>query len=131
MLLERFAGRVHVLIPNESQMAVIKGAVLFGHNPDEIKSRVSPRTYGCRFLQSFNPNIHNPSKRVVYEGIAKCKDLFKVFVEKDEEVLVGDTRTFEFTAVDSDQDGADFHFMCIDRKPKKVICLIISSQSNE
>ena len=51
-----FEGRkIKVLIPVDAQLAIIKGAVLFGHNPDTIKERIVQRYYGCSMRVPFDP----------------------------------------------------------------------------
>jgi hypothetical protein len=50
---------VCVLIPAEAQTAIIKGAVYFGKNPNEIYSRMCRKTYGQSWNERFNPQKHN------------------------------------------------------------------------
>jgi hypothetical protein len=37
-----------VICPSDAVAAVLKGAVMYGHNPELISERICPRTYGIR-----------------------------------------------------------------------------------
>ena len=119
-VMDRFAGRLDVLIPNESQMSVIRGAVKFGHEPLRIKSRIARRTYGCDYSETFESGKHNPAKLKVVDGVPNCTDLLKVFLKKGEEVQVGTKKTLSFVPGSSDQTAMGFNFYCLDDRPKDV-----------
>ena len=86
-----------VLIPSEAQLAIIKGAVLFGHRPEEITERVLAKTYGCAVDDVFDETKHDPSRkfRKVTGGVY-CKNVFKRIIEKGESVSVGSEVKREF-----------------------------------
>ena len=117
---EHFAGRVTVLTPSEAQMSVIKGAVLFGHNPDEIRSRVARKTYGVATNVDFDARKHSEEHLRVIEGVRKCSNIFRTFIHKDEEVEVGFERNLTFTPVSRNQTSMRFNFYCADFRPKPV-----------
>lgn len=117
---DRFGSQVGVLVPSEAQMSVIKGAVLFGHSPDEIKTRVARKTYGYQHLSNFEEGKHDPSKKETHDGIEKCTDLFGVFIEKGVEVDNGMKIHRTFTPVRADMDSADLMFYRLDGKPNPV-----------
>ena len=107
---------VKVLVPTEAQMAVIKGAVLYGHKPSEIQSRISRLTYGCMIVEPFDPQKHDESKKVG----PYCKDIFHVFVEKDEEVQLDQEKTYTFYPTNPFSTEVEMNLFSIDRKPNKV-----------
>lgn len=117
---DNFGGKIDILVPSEAQMSVIKGAVLFGHNPDEIKIRVAARTYGYSHLTGFQEGKHDPKKKEIHDGIAKCSDLFGVFVKEGDDVPNGYSCHRTFTPVRADLDGADICFYSMDGKPKDI-----------
>jgi len=78
-----------IIIPPDAGLAVLKGAVMFGHDPLIIKSRVAKCSYGISIYGDFDPTIHPPSKKVIHKGVTKCKDIFAPHVKKGEELLVG------------------------------------------
>ena len=85
---ERFADK-RVIIPEEAGLAVVKGAVLFGHNPRAIISRMTKFTYGVKSNRDFEPDDHQ-SKKFVMHGREKCKDTFSKHVQINTSVPVGE-----------------------------------------
>ena len=81
-----------VLVPSEAQLAVIKGAVLFGHYPSEIKERVASRTYGCGVKVPFSRFKHDKHRKVRDpDGRDRCDNVFDVLVAKGASVAMGNT----------------------------------------
>jgi hypothetical protein len=68
--------RVKLIIPEEAGLAVLKGAVLFGHNPKMITARVCKYSYGIRAFKHFEPGLDPPEKREVQGDLVLCKDYF-------------------------------------------------------
>jgi hypothetical protein len=68
--------RVKLIIPGEAGLAVLKGAVLFGHNPKMITARVCKYTYGIRAFKHFESGLDPPEKREVQGDLVLCKDYF-------------------------------------------------------
>jgi hypothetical protein len=60
-----YCGRSIFDVPEDAELAVLKGAVLFGHKPDYIVARIVRHTYGVRIREDFNPDIHEPGRCVV------------------------------------------------------------------
>lgn len=81
------------IIPNDAGLAVLKGAVIFGHHPTAIASRVSKCTYGMGICKPFKRGKHPETKLLVVDGEANVKDIFDKHVEMGQEVEVG--KTFE------------------------------------
>lgn len=65
-----------VIIPQEAGLAVLKGAVIFGHQPATIAARISKYTYGISVMTKFDRSKHPMSKMKKVEGKEKCKDVF-------------------------------------------------------
>ncbi|KAK3588040.1 hypothetical protein CHS0354_012086 [Potamilus streckersoni] len=80
-----------VIIPSEARLAVVKGAVMYGHNPSVIISRSLPYTYGVSVAVGFDDSKHPRSKRVFKDGFYKCEDNFKVFIRAGDTVIPGKT----------------------------------------
>jgi molecular chaperone DnaK (HSP70) len=51
-----------VIVPEDAELSVLKGAVLFGHKPDYIVARIARYTYGVDTRRDFNPDIDEPSR---------------------------------------------------------------------
>ncbi|XP_053399071.1 heat shock 70 kDa protein 12A-like [Mercenaria mercenaria] len=79
-----------VIIPEDAGLAVLKGAVIFGHNPRAIISRVSKFTYGIDVYQPFDSTVHPASKKVILDGKEKCDGCFDKHVTEGQEVYVGE-----------------------------------------
>jgi hypothetical protein len=78
-----------VLVPEDAELAVLKGAVLFGHKPDYIVARIARYTYGVECQEDFNPDIHEPSRCVVINGKKKCCNIFKLYIKAESVVKLG------------------------------------------
>lgn len=78
-----------IIVPAEAGLAVLKGAVIFGHTPTAIASRVSRFTYGVHINKTFVEGKHPEQKRVLIDGEYQCKDCFDKHVEVGQEVQAG------------------------------------------
>ena len=47
-----------VIVPQDAGLAVLKGAVLYGHQPKTISARVCKYTYGVEIMKIFDNAIH-------------------------------------------------------------------------
>ena len=90
LALEHEATSVFCIIPIETGLAMLKGAVMFGHYPSVIMSRVSRYTYGGEVINEFEPGLH-PHEYKIYDTYVnkyKCKHIFEAFVQSDEHIPV-------------------------------------------
>lgn len=67
-------------------------------------------TYGFDAWHDFDPEIHDPQKKVVVEGRKNCKGIFDVIVKENEVVKVGETKRVIRFPVYSDQKSVEFDF---------------------
>ncbi|KAK3108409.1 hypothetical protein FSP39_007406 [Pinctada imbricata] len=80
-----------VIVPTEAEVAVLKGAVLFGHNPDIFCERISRYTYGVRCEGQFIEEIHPQEfKYVDRKGIEWCHNLFDIHVKAGDIIRIGE-----------------------------------------
>ena len=126
MLMEKckieFGHKANILTPHEAQLAIVKGAVLFGHNPLPISSRFARFTYGICNWMRFKAGVHDPKKKVVDdEGEEMCKDCFSVFITKDEEVKTSEQRIFYYAPACKGQTSVDFTLYKVGRSKVKYI----------
>lgn len=89
-----FPGKT-VVSPGDAGLAVLKGAVLFGHQPDTIKSRVMKYSYGVEVNEVFDPDIHPDIYKFWQARKSRwmCRNCFDPFVNAGDEVEVGSTVT--------------------------------------
>ncbi|XP_031433644.1 heat shock 70 kDa protein 12A-like [Clupea harengus] len=108
----QFGRQCRILCPVDAQLAVAKGAVLFGVNPKIVASRVSALTYGTDIAPPFDPKKHKVQKRRVNKtnDYVYCDDVFRRFVQKGQSVVCDQTVEFTFTPVDSNQTNMSFQF---------------------
>ncbi|CAH1263359.1 HSPA12A [Branchiostoma lanceolatum] len=108
---DKFQNDYRILVPAEPDMAIVKGAVMFGKTPKIIQRRISARTYGVRVNMNFIQGLHPPSKKFYTStGIPKCRSIFSTLLRIDEEVRLGESKTFTFYPVEPDQSRVSFTF---------------------
>ncbi|KAL4230349.1 Heat shock 70 kDa protein 12A [Mactra antiquata] len=95
--------RGKVIIPAESGLTVLKGAVIFGHRPIAITSRKSKYTYGINISPPFDPTIHPEDHRVSVGGMDRCRDVFKKYILEGETVRVGEAKSGKHVTLKSNQ----------------------------
>ena len=102
--------KVKVLIPSEAQLAIIQGAVLFGHNPLQVHSRIARFTYGRAVTKHFKDGVHEPSKKTHKKGKDYAIHCFEVFIKKGEEINTGTMRHFTSLPFYKDQTATSITF---------------------
>ncbi|WAR31116.1 HS12B-like protein [Mya arenaria] len=92
---ERFRealGDKHIIIPSEPGLAVLKGAVKFGHNPAVVASRIMDYTYGVRGDLAFDPKKHKEEYKIVNKnGRVMAKNCFVKFCSINQEIVYDET----------------------------------------
>lgn len=89
---ERFDG-IKIIIPEEAGLAVLKGAVIYGHNPTAIAERICKYTYGRMggHISSSKKCNHPPCPRERDKnGNMRCMNLFKIHARIDQSVKLGE-----------------------------------------
>lgn len=99
-----------VVVPEDAGLAVLKGAVLFGHKPLNIVSRVVRYTYGIENIKPFNPEVHDRGRRTLMDGEEVCRHLFRVYIQIGAAVELGEHISFERKTAYEFQSRATFHF---------------------
>ena len=90
----KYKPRYSIYNPHDADLAVLKGAVLFGLNPKIVISRVSRFTYGIRVFKEFESGRHDEGKLVERNGKDMCKDCFSRKFTINEHVTVGSVTEF-------------------------------------
>ena len=111
-----------LIVPAEAGLAVLKGAVLFGHDPLTITSRVAKCSYGIRVFRDFVDGEHPREKREVLGTRIKCKDVFASHVKIGQELNVGEPQVSQrYTPLDADQLSLVFDIYTSTRKDPKFV----------
>ncbi|KAK3595737.1 hypothetical protein CHS0354_025362 [Potamilus streckersoni] len=87
---KKFQGKKFCVATNPFY-SVLRGAVLFGHQPNILKSRISRYTFGVDTNEPFHLNQHRADKRwIADDGTVYAKDIFSSHVTIGQVVAVGD-----------------------------------------
>ena len=81
--------QTRLIIPQDAGLAVLKGAVLYGHKPESVISRMSKYTYGIEAYKTFEPGIDKQEKRTELHGYVLCKNHFSKHAEINKEYMPG------------------------------------------
>ena len=80
-----------IVTPQNASSAILRGAVIFGHNPVAISHRVLKKTYGIDKTEPFIEGKHPDNRKKEYEGKITCIDIFEKLTEKGKTLAVGET----------------------------------------
>ncbi|XP_063413658.1 heat shock 70 kDa protein 12A-like [Mytilus trossulus] len=83
---------LRVINPDDCSMAVLKGAVLYGHDQKAISSRISKCSYGIGTHVNFHEGIHPETKKRIVNGIEICDDIFDMHMRLGERVEISQPR---------------------------------------
>ncbi|CAC5393122.1 unnamed protein product [Mytilus coruscus] len=95
---------IKVIVPDDAEMAVSKGAVLYGHRRKFIISRIMQYTYGRLMQPLFDEEKHNPKKRQTIDGYDRCQDCFDILVHKGSSVAVREKIRREYKTFSKEQN---------------------------
>lgn len=97
--------KMQIIIPEEAGLAVLKGAVIFGHQPDSISSRVIRYTYGVRITPEFDDSKHRNDKKFMMNDVPHCADVFSPFLKAGTEVPANHKVVDAYTTTKPFQDS--------------------------
>ena len=92
------------LRPNPPEIAVVKGAVLFGLNPDKIKIRIFPYTLGINCDDYWDENIHGEKVTKYinpFDNKYLCLNSFHTFIKMGEAIPKNHSITHNFFMLNS------------------------------
>ncbi|XP_052764771.1 heat shock 70 kDa protein 12A-like [Mya arenaria] len=108
------------IVPNDPDLAVLKGAVIFGHKPELINQRVSKYTYGVEVMRPFIDNVHKEDYKVVCDdGIDRCNNCFDKHITAGQYLIFGEAQVEKFyTTTTPSQSNLPFPiFYTLDPNP--------------
>ncbi|XP_052793875.1 heat shock 70 kDa protein 12A-like [Mya arenaria] len=95
-IIKEFLPNKKIIIPADAGLAVLKGAVIFGHDPSVIQVRRCRYTYGVRSSKPFKEGVHPESKKFIDDdGDVLCSDMFDKHVETGQPVEYGKSQVAE------------------------------------
>lgn len=94
---ESFSDTLRVIIPHDMSLCILKGAVMYGLDPNRVNLRQSVVTYGVACLHKYDPSIHPLSKKVIKDGVEWCTGVFDTYVSCGQPIPQGYsiTRTYK------------------------------------
>ncbi|KAK3590671.1 hypothetical protein CHS0354_026199 [Potamilus streckersoni] len=113
--------REKIIIPEEGGLVILKGAVISGHVPKSITTRIARFTYGIAKTPKFDPDIHPIEKRKIYDGIARCRDVFNKFVEIGEVLETGHTISRTGIPLEVEQRKVHYHLYTSTEKSPRFV----------
>jgi hypothetical protein len=84
-----------VVVPNDADLAVLKGAVIYRHWPEVIYSRRAPFSLGARFSRMWLDGDDIRNQFTTKSGQKMCGDCFSKFVTKNQEFDTTDKAVLE------------------------------------
>lgn len=107
---ERFPG-MKIIVPFEAGLAVLKGAVIFGHSPKAISERVCKKTYGANSTHKFSEKCSHKvgTRKLDKNSEMRCYDIFEIHVRSGQTVKLGEEQKEVLShPVYEDQDRIEF-----------------------
>jgi hypothetical protein len=103
-----------IVVPSDAGLAVLKGAVIYGHDPTVISQRVCRNTYGNGGAHNYSTNCEHPPSRKSFEnGIEHCNDIFYVHVRAGDIIKLGkECKTQQFSPIEPLQKSIIFDIYC-------------------
>lgn len=77
------------IIPDAAGLAVLRGAVYFGHLPNAISRRVARYTYGIQICPPFKSGEHPEDKKIAVDRLERCKNVFFPLVRRGDQIKPG------------------------------------------
>ena len=113
-----FSTTAHIISPHSAGLAIIKGAVTFGHNPKAIVERIARKTYGQSICLPFDYEKHDLKKQFWHEEEETnyCKQIFEVLMEKGQTVKCEDVKSFYLAPLYSTSKSVQTRILSSDRK---------------
>lgn len=110
-----------IVVPKQPSLAILRGAVLYGFEPDTITSRVMQYTYGIAMQRPFIPGVDPDSKKnSLVNGLVD--NVFDKHTERGQTVKAGEfLKEHEYRPVRQDQVAVHFEFYATQNKNPKYV----------
>ena len=119
---EKFGSKIDVSVPGAPEMAVLKGAVLFGHDPGFFKERICRYTIGTDCMMPFEAGKDFEELAWVGEnGVKYCRKRFAVHATIEQSVSHDEFITVQTYEVQPHQRTVSFGIYCSESKSPRYI----------
>ncbi|XP_060603557.1 heat shock 70 kDa protein 12B-like [Ruditapes philippinarum] len=109
---------IEIVIPVGASSVVLRGALIYGHNPSSISERILKYTYGTNYTPLFIEGVHPENKRYKdTDNRNRCRDVFNKLVTTGQTVKMGETQVKEiYSTVSSEQRFMPFKLIASERE---------------
>ena len=110
-----------VIRPESASLSVVKGAVLYGINPNVIVARCAKYTYGTEETPDFDPSIHPTSRLIIRDGKEFCDGVFSLLINKGKPARLGHKYEKRFHPIAANQTDIFFPLYRSDKVDPKFV----------
>lgn len=103
-LKRHFGNTKRLVFPDEAGLAVLKGAVFFGHCKDLVSRRVAKYTYGFQIEPKFDKSKYSLDRKIVVNGEERCRGVFLKIIDKGDLIHPGMKRSQILTRLMLDEN---------------------------
>lgn len=93
--IKREFSSMEIIKVSEQDLAVVKGAVMMGYEPDNMIERRARYTYGFAISRPFKENVDPKNFGFIRDGKLLCRDYFHKVISKNQLIRAGDRFTIE------------------------------------
>ncbi|XP_063416315.1 heat shock 70 kDa protein 12A-like [Mytilus trossulus] len=115
--------KLTIIVPKDPGLAVLKGAVLYGFEPQAITERVSQYTYGVAMQKPYDPDLYDESKISAIHGHGGKRmvdDVFDKHIEIGKACKIGEfEQEHDYYPLVNEQKNAHFEFYASELKSPK------------
>lgn len=108
------------VIPDEAELVVLKGAVLYGNNPNVVSERLNKFTYGTETHRFFLDG-DDEKKKIIIGGMPYCMSVFNKLAEKGQPFKIGDVVKTEIYPLKADMTKMSVKFYQSSEKDPKYV----------
>ncbi|XP_048762081.2 heat shock 70 kDa protein 12A-like [Ostrea edulis] len=119
--IRKYAKDIPVFVPFDSSVAILNGAVLYGHDNNVIKARICKYSYGIQTMRPFEEG-DDKSKKVQQEGKVWCKHCFRALYHAGDMIKLGDVNSYELEEYFNEEGRKNKQF-------KPIRCILFRSES--
>lgn len=113
--------RTRLVFPCEASLAVLKGAVYFGHCKDMISRRVARFTYGFQIWPKFDKSKYSPDRKKMVNGEERCRDVFLKIVTKGDPITPGFKKSQIFKPLEQGENVLECGVFVSNQKDPKYV----------
>ncbi|KAI9473984.1 MAG: hypothetical protein EXX96DRAFT_488202, partial [Benjaminiella poitrasii] len=113
---------VRIVQPDRPEMAVARGAVIFGMNPTKIATRIPRFWYGIEITNIFDPNLDPPEYKVIRpDGSVRCDNRFSTYVERGKPLDIDSCISRDYTTYYPSHTACTFFVSDGENEPRYTI----------